>query len=177
MGVCAAWEDFLEATMVRYLANAETDSGYKPPLRVGPCASIPHAFEVLSGKPGYNPEEHYMAWTNPTAVVRLAEVFFVGGAPFKNPLTREAGRLKHAVKVRNRVAHGSEKCKLDFRGSANSILQRPVTTSLGQGYRAGELLCDTAGAFFGAHIPALNLPVFESYMRIYAQLAEEIVPR
>jgi hypothetical protein len=177
MGVCAAWEDFLEATIVRYLANAETDSGYRPRLRVGPCQDIPHAFQVLSGKPEYDPEEHYLPWTSPTGVVRLAEVFFASGAPFKTPLTRETARLKHAVKVRNRVAHASEKCKADFREAANSIMQRPINTPLGKGYRVGELLSGNASAYFGAHIPALHISVFEAYMRAYTQLAEEIVPR
>ena len=177
MGVCAAWEDFLEDTMVRYLADAKTDSGYRPRLRVGSCQSIPHAYQVLSGKPGYDPEEHYLTWTNPSSVVRLAEVFFIGGEPFKTPLTREVTRLKHAVKVRNRVAHASEKCKVDFREAANCIMQRQVNTPLGSGYRVGELLSGNACAYFGSHIPALNFTVFEAYMRAYTQLAGEVVPR
>ncbi len=177
MGVCAAWEDFLEATMVRYLANAVTDSGFRPRLRVGPCQDITHAFEVLSGKPGYDPEEQFLSWTNPSNVVRRAEVFFVGGAPFRIPLIRETARLQHAVKARNRVAHASEKCKSDFRQAANSIMLRPPNTLLGSGYRVGELLNSNAGAYFGAHVPALNITVFESYMRVYSNLAEEIVPR
>lgn len=176
MGVCAAWEDLLEASMVRYLADAETNSGYSPALRVGPCVGISHAFEVLSGKPGYNPEEHYMSWTNPGAVVKLAEVFFVGGAPYKTPIINQAARLKHAVKVRNRVAHASEKCKSDFKDAANAILQRPQNTSLGKGFRVGELLSRQAGAFFGVNVPALNISTFEAYMRMFEALARDIVP-
>ncbi len=111
-----------------------------------------------------------------SAVRPLAEVFFATGAPFKSPLAREADRLKQAAKVRNRVAHASEKCKMDFRQAANSIMQRPPTTSLGQGFRVGELLSEAAGAFFGAHVPALNITVFEAYMGVYTRLAGEIVP-
>ncbi len=177
MGVCAAWEDFLEATTVRYLANAVTDSGFRPHLRVGPCQDIQHAYEVLSGKPGYDPEEHYLSWTSPSKVLQRAEVFFGSGAPFHVPLTRETARLQQAVRVRNRVAHASEKCKTDFRQAANSIMGRPPATLLGSGYRAGELLSSFAGVYFGAHVPALNITVFESYMRAYEQLAVEIVPR
>ena len=176
MGVCAAWEDFLEATIVRYLARAETASGYKPSLRVGNCLSMSHAFEVISGKPGYNPEEHFMTWTNPTAVIKLAEVFFTKGAPYKAPLARECNRLRQAVKIRNRVAHASEKCKSDFREAANTVRQIAVNTSLGKGFRVGELLNAQAGTFFGAQIPAQNISIFDAYMRIFKQLAEEIVP-
>jgi hypothetical protein len=176
MGVCAAWEDFLEATMVRYLAKAETDSGYEPLLRVGNCLSISHAFEVLSGKPGYDPEEQFMTWTNPVSVTKLAEVFFIKGAPFKTPLTRECNRLKQAVKIRNRVAHASEKCKTDFRKAANTVRQLQVDKPLGRGFSVGELLNLPAGAFFGAHIPAQNITIFAAYMEVFKQLAEDIVP-
>lgn len=176
MGVCAAWESFLESAMVRYLANAQTNSHFRPPLRVGHCQSIPHAYELLSGRPGYDPEVQYMSWTSPQAAIRLAEVFFTHGAPFKNPITRENDKLKQAVKLRNRVAHASDKCKKDFREATNCIKQRPAATSLGKGYRVGELLSETAGVFFGAGIPALNITVFEAYMRVYEQLATEIVP-
>jgi len=177
MGVCAAWEDFVEDTLVRYLANAETDSGYRPRLRVGSCQSISHAFQVLSGKPAYDPEKVFMTWTNPTSVIDLAEVFFVGGAPFKIPLNREAARLKHAVKIRNRVAHASEKSRNDFREAANYVLQRAANAPLGKGYRVGELLSSNATGYFGVNIPALQITVFEAYMRLYAQLALEVVPR
>ena len=33
MGMVAGWEDFLEQTVVRYLTDAKTDSGFAPKLR------------------------------------------------------------------------------------------------------------------------------------------------
>ena len=176
MGVCAAWEDFLENVMVRYLAGAKTKSGFTPTLRIGKCEGIRHAYEILSAKPGYDPEEQYLTWTNPTAVASLAEVFFVGGAPFKAPLTREVDRLKKAVRIRNRIAHGSPKCKAEFHDTANAIMQRPMHSRLGQGYRAGKLLSVPATAFFGAGVPEKNITVFDAYMEMYKALAREIVP-
>jgi hypothetical protein len=176
MGVCAAWEDFLENVMVRYLAGARTNSSYAPTLRVGKCQGITHAYEVLSAKPGYDPEEHYLTWTNPAAVARLAELYFAGGNPFKAPMTRDADRLKQAVRVRNRIAHGSAKCKAEFREAANAVMQRPKTSALGQGFRAGKLLSAPATAFFGAGIPARGITVFDAYMEMYKALASEIVP-
>lgn len=118
-----------------------------------------------------------MTWTNPASVINLTEVFFVGGLPFKIPLTREAARLKHGVKVRNRVAHASEKSRADFREAANCIMGRPTSSPLGKGYRVGELLTTNATAYFGTATPSLNITIFEAYMRLYAQLAEDIVPR
>ena len=176
MGVCAAWEDFLEATMIRYLAGAKTNSGYEPNLRVGPCQGILHAYQLISGKPDYDPENQFLPWTNPTSAVKLAAVLFAAGAPYKAPMQREADRLKQAAKIRNRVAHASEKCKSDFKEAANAILQRNSMTPLGQGFRAGELLSTKAGAFFGAGVPALNISIFEAYMRSFDKLAKEIVP-
>lgn len=175
MGVCAAWEDFVEGAMIRYLVNARTTKGYSPVLRVGTCASLAHAYQVLSGKPHYDPDEHYMSWTNPVAVVRLAEVYFADGAPFKLPLLRETDRLKQSVKIRNRVAHASPNCKAQFKQAANVIRQRDKGKSLGKGFRVGELLSETAGPFFGSYAKA-DAAIFEAYMSMFETIASEIVP-
>ena len=162
--------------MVRYLANAKTTSGFAPKLRVGPCQDILHAYQVLSGKPDYDPDNDYLTWTNPTKVVKVADVLFSAGAPFKVPLQRETDRLKQAVKLRNRVAHASEKCKSDFQEAANAIRRRPLTTLLGRGFRVGALLSENAGAYFGASVPALGISIFEAYMQSFESTSREIVP-
>lgn len=175
MGVCSAWEDFLESAMIRYLANAKTAAGYCPILRVGSCNTLAHAYQVLSGKPNYSPDEHYMSWTNALAVAQLAAVYFVDGAPFKTPLNREADRLKQAIKIRNRVAHASANCKAQFKRAVNVIKQRDKETSLGKGFRVGELLSEPAGPFFGPHADP-SVTIFEAYMTMFETLAKEIVP-
>jgi hypothetical protein len=176
MGVCASWEDFLEATMVRYLANAQTDSGRRPTLRLGSSQDIAHSYQLLSGKPDYDPEDDYMAWTNPIAVTKLAKVFFTAGHPYAVPLTAANDPLKQAVRIRNRIAHGSELCKAQYHKAANTIRRLPEDEPLGQGHRAGALLRETAGPFFGAAIPAANITVFEAYMLLFERLARSIVP-
>jgi hypothetical protein len=118
-----------------------------------------------------------MSWTNPSHVIRLVDVFFERGAPFKTALTRETLRLVQAVKIRNRVAHASEKCKTEFRKAANIVRGLRDHTPLGRGFRVGELLSETAGPFFGANSPALSITIFDAYMRTYKQLAEDIVPK
>ncbi len=175
MAVCAAWEDLLEASMVRYLAGARTTRGYSPELRCGTCTSIPHAYQVLSGDPGYAAEKKHMSWTSPAGVVGLARVFFVAGEPYNTPIGRDGDKLKQAFKVRNRVAHASERCKTDFKKAANVILGRKEGTSLGQRFRVGHLMLQACGGFFGKNTAALNIPVFEAYMRLFEKLAHEIV--
>ncbi len=176
MGVCSAWEEFLERSLVRYLAGATTSGGYSPALRVGKCANLKHAYQVLTGKPHYDPESAYMTWTNPIAVVDLAAVFLTNGGSFSAPLTRENDRLKKAVLIRNRVAHASIKCKSDFHDAANAVMQRAKGTPLGQGYRVGDLLNSSASPFFGTAVSATGLSVFDAYMRLFEQAAGEIVP-
>jgi hypothetical protein len=176
MGVCAAWEEFLEASMVRYLAGAKTDLGYAPQLQVAPCRTILRAYQLLSGRSNYDPEQNYLTWTIPSIVVKRAESYFVAGDPYRAPLQREADRLKQAVKLRNRVAHGSTKCRSDFKAAANAVRRKPPETRLGQGFRAGALLSEPAGVFFGDGVPALNISIFEAFMQSFERSAHEIVP-
>lgn len=56
MGVIAAWEEFLERTLVRYVAGATTDSGHAATPKFGRATSISHAYELLSQDANYDPQ-------------------------------------------------------------------------------------------------------------------------
>src|ERR1700730_6770477 len=68
MGVVAAWEEFLEGAMVRYLAGAKTASGYSAPLAVGKADGLDHAYQVVSQDADYDRSKHYLSWTSPREV-------------------------------------------------------------------------------------------------------------
>jgi hypothetical protein len=177
LGVCGAWEEFLERSMVRYMAGAKTSSGFAPTLSLGKCQNIPHAYQVVSGDPDHDPLKHFLTWTNPPAVVKLGRIFFKQGEPFTCAITKRFAPLKLAVRIRNRVAHASEKCKDDFKSAALSLLGRASTDKLGQGYRVGDLLNEPVpAAIFGSTTASSSATVFQAYMQMYRELAKAIVP-
>ena len=136
LGVVAAWEDFVEAVFVRYLAGAASPSGFVPTMRVGKAVTVAHAYTILSGNPNYDPEKNYLKFSDPKWIARQAKVFFDQGRPF-NIGTAHADALRDAVVIRNRVAHSSKKCKAEFKTVATRRLAPAVTW---QGFRAGDLL-------------------------------------
>lgn len=177
LGVCGSWEEFLEQTFVRYLAGAKTSGGFSPKLRIGKCLTIQHAYQIISADPGYDPAKKFLPWTSPTNVIKLAELFFKDGAPFKAPLDKWKQALSLAVQVRNRVAHASEKCRADFKKAALVLLDRPNDGDLSQGFRVGDLL--RSGALPKFFTKAITIPpstVFEAYLEMYQTLSESIVP-
>jgi hypothetical protein len=177
MGAVASWEGFLEGTLVRYMAGAKSKNGYAPALRLGPADTISHAYDVLSGEHGYDPAASYMTWTSPSRVISLVKVFLKDGAPFADVLTREQDRLKTASKLRNRIAHGSDKSRADFLEAANRVRNWPLSTKLPRGTTVGSVLLEHAQSFFGKATPARNINVFSAYMDLFASSAQRIAPR
>ncbi|MDN7560328.1 hypothetical protein [Burkholderia orbicola] len=173
MGVIAAWEEFLERTLVRYVAGAATDSGYTATPKYGRAGSISHAYELLSQDANYDPQKHYLKVSDARWVWRTADFFF--SQHYYNLLTPKADLLTNANRIRNRVAHDSDKCKADFKSAAIWFLQ-PANGTLSRGYSPGELLLATATRNFGNQINAANVSHFEAYLRIFEALANGIVP-
>ncbi|WP_158970544.1 hypothetical protein [Chachezhania sediminis] len=173
MGLVASWEEFLERSLVRYLAGATTDSGYQPALKHGQADSIEHAYKVLSLDPSYQSANSYLKVSDPAWVRSRADFFFkrhsFGG------LQNSADLLKHASKIRNRVAHESSKCKSDFKSTAIFFLQ-PANNQLSQGYSSGDLLLSPVFRHFGQNVVQLQLNHFQAYAERYSVLANQIVP-
>jgi hypothetical protein len=84
--------------------------------------------------------------------------------------------LQSAVKIRNRVAHSSEKCKEDFKKVAKVHLGLLPTAKLKQGYTVGDLLVAKPVAVFKASLQARYQTYFETYCELYRYLANKIVP-
>lgn len=173
MGVVAAWEEFLQRSLVRYLAGAEASANYSPTLKYGRADTIGHAYELLSQDANYDPAKHYLKVSEPRWVWRTADFFF-SAHPF-GVLTNQADLLKNANKIRHRIAHDSEKCKADFKDAALWFMQ-PANGKLTQGFGPGALLLQTAHRNFGPRLNQANLSHFEAYMRVFDSLARTIVP-
>jgi len=173
MGVVAAWEEFLEATLVRYVAGAKTASGYAPTPKYGLASNLSHSYQVISGRTTFNPVSDYLKVSDPSWVTGKAR--FVFSAHPYTCLTPKAQLLDAATKIRNRVAHASSKCRADFKVVALRFLGLPADGKLKQSYAAGDLLLAPTTVAFGAAHPA-GLDHFGAFVHVYDGLANAIVP-
>lgn len=173
MGVVAAWEEFLERTLVRYVAGASTDSNYSPSNKYGKANTISHAYELLSQDANYGPQKHYLKVSDPRWVWRTADFFF-NSHPY-SCLSTSADLIKKSNLIRNRVAHGSGKCKKDFKVTAIWFLQ-PANNQLKQGYGPGALLVAQVQRHFGQQAINNADSHFVAYLNLYETLSNQIVP-
>ena len=172
MGVVAEWEDFIEQTFIRYLSTGVSGSGYSPPHKIGKSKDMQHSYAMLSHDTNYDPAKHYLRFSDPAWTVSQAEFFFDGGAPYGTIRTNMA-RLKDANKIRNRVAHGSKKCKADFKAVALAYTN-PAGNTLSSGYRVGNLLSSSADRHFGA--AARNGDYLQAFFNMFKTMAGDICP-
>lgn len=137
LAAVASWEEFVEASFVRYLAGATSGSGKRPHLRFGPAASIDDAYAVISGKPGFDPDRSFLSWSVEDTL-RRSSLFFGAGDPFKRVLLPAKEALEDAVVIRNRVAHASQKSRSAF----GRIARKLRGSNLRQGFSVGDLLLE-----------------------------------
>ena len=143
-----------------------------PPFGSGP-RQISATYHVISGDPNYDPESGYLKFSDPRWVVDSAKLYFDAGRPYATAMTPKLDRLKDAVKLRNRVAHASAKCRAEFKTVALAFLV-PANGALSQGYRVGDLLLAPAVRHFGP--AAQNGTFFKAFAETYRSLAGSMVP-
>lgn len=173
MAVVAAWEEFLEDSLVRYVAGAKSTSGYKPTPKFGIASGILHAYQILSQDSKFDPTRDYLKVTDPNWVRNSAS--FIFSVHSYTHLNTKTDLIKHASAIRNRVAHSSEKCRTDFKATAIYFLQ-PANGKLTQGYTPGKLLLSNVQRHFGQAAVQKGLTVFEAYLQMYESLAKQIAP-
>lgn len=172
MGMVAAWEEFLEHSLVRYVAGAATNTGHNPQAKVGFANSIGEAYSYLSQNPKYDPAKHYLKVTDYKWVIKTADFHF--SSHTYGCMTPHLKLLEHAVKIRNRVAHASVKCKQEFIDVAK-LFKQPQNNVLPQGFTVGKFLFEIAIAEFPPQY--LNgQTYFSAYANLYKDLANQIVP-
>jgi hypothetical protein len=170
LAATAAWEEFLGAIFVRYVAGAPSPGGYRPPLLLGPACSLEHAYNLVSGTPDFDPESRFLNW-GPDETLGRAKLFFPPGSPFERAISGAKRQLKDAAVIRNRVAHSSPKSRSDFVEVARRLLQRHQLT---QGYSVGDLLLERPRAQL--HPNAGGSTVFEAYLNLFIHLREVLAP-
>lgn len=177
LGLVSAWEEFLEQVFVRYMCAARADSGYIPNLRMGRASDLGHAYQVLSGDPKYNPARHYSRFSDPKWVISSAKLYFDQGSPFSPRMQSRIEILQNAVKLRNRVAHLSQKVRTEFIASAKLHLGKQCDKPLPQGFRVGDLLLIPPNRLFNQKIQNKQPDYFMAYCATFRSLAECIVPK
>lgn len=170
MDIVIGWEDFIESCFIRYLAGSTSPNGYKPTLRCGCAESIHHAYQLASGRSDFKIGSNYLQWQTHKDVVETAKVFFEKGEPFSLLTQLQKDRLLDATKIRNRVAHASEKCKKDF-----GVVSRQHVQRVYQGFSAGRLLIDKTSKCFGNAAPTQSY--FKHYWLLFVNLAQIICPQ
>lgn len=115
-----AWERFLEQSFLSYLVGETTVSGAHVATYLAP-PSFDHANRVLIGT------QRYVDWGNPEIVVKLADLYFPSGAPYKAALAAIQGDLYDLRAVRNAAAHLSTSTSVQLDGVALRRLRKPIS--------------------------------------------------
>lgn len=110
-----AWENFLEASFLRYLVGAKSPSGYMPVRLITP-KNIGHALDLLcSGR-------EYVKWNSTSEVIARSETCFRDGEPYKTVLESVRTVLNNLNTIRNRITHRSVVSMSKFNDFARKIL-------------------------------------------------------
>lgn len=173
LAAVSAWEEFIEFALTRYLAGAQSPGGLKAKPRAGYADSVAHAFELISGELGFDPERNFLSWT-PGETLRRARIYFVGGEPFFSALAQYRERLDDFFAVRNRVAHSSTKARQAFKTVAMKLDPKSAS-KLRQGFSVGEFLVSPAVKGF-PEAGGQGVSVFSASMAVLRHLADRIVP-
>jgi len=172
MNIVASWEEFVQATFIRYMAGATSPGGFRPTLRIGPCASMKHAGQLLTRKMDFNFESDFISWSSWNEVINRAKLFFDNGRPFSVITNKNRERLQNAVVIRNRVAHFSDKSRAEFTKVAKQHRGKNSEERLEQGYDVGKLLLEKPRLF----VDSDRTSYFEAYVDLFLDLADIVAP-
>ena len=167
LAIMGSWEEFIEATFIRYLCGAPSTMRSRPQLRFGPARTVADAYAVVAGRPGFDPQRQHLNWSV-TETLNRASVFFGSVNPFSDALLPRRRALEDAIVIRNRVAHSSQKARSAFRDVAARLRRK----TLARAFTVGDLLLE--------HVPPacacdyVNETLFEAYLYTLRCAADEI---
>lgn len=173
MQMVIAWDEFVEAVLVRYVGGASAPNGYKPESRIAAARSLQHAYQLLSGNPKFRLGMHHLQLNSWRDVKETASVFLVKGKPFSAVTEMQMDRLVDSKKIRNRVAHFSPKARQGFITVAKAHLGLAHRDTLPRGYDVGRLLLDKSSKGFSK---VDHETYFIHYANLFLCLAEVICP-
>jgi len=173
MQVVSAWERFIQDCFLRYMMGASSPSGYSPVLRIGPCQSLQHAGQIITGKADFKFEKDIMSWSSWKLVTERSKIYFQEGRPFTDLKQPAIQRLSDAFNLRNRVAHNSRKSIERFKIVAREHLCLPSNRGLRRGFGVGELLTKPPQIFSGNYNPNIY---FLAYVDLFLKMADTVAP-
>lgn len=156
LGMFLAWEEFLEATFVRYMCGAATKTSYQPTVYVMPL-TLDHALKFFIVKP-----RDYVEWSSGQQVMERAEMVFRDGEPYRSALRPSLTDLDDMRQIRNAIAHRSGISWKKFETAVRRILgSRPRGLS--------------PGMFLRLQNAASAKPYIEHYREVLVVAASRIV--
>jgi hypothetical protein len=173
MTLMGGWEDLVQMTYLKYLVGVESPNGTRPVLTAAPKATLLEAARFLTGKPNFDPSQHYHTWATWNNTVKDANRHFQRGTPFSSVTQSDRALLGYAQAIRNRVAHRSKKCISSFLASARPHLGLPPNAVLPQGMDAGRLLSTVVIHLFPA---TPNQIYYDAYSDLLYRLSRIIAP-
>lgn len=168
-----AWEELVEACLVRYLMGAKAPSGQVFDLenQVRRVRRVEDAYgcKVLKGLGGRG---GHLKVTNWDEVSGTANKIFRDGKPFTQLTPHQEKFLQRATAIRNRVAHDSKKCRKAFLDVAGQ--HGDGKGQRRRGYAVGDLLLKRTAAGFGDN--SCEPAVFTHYAQQIRAMADVICP-
>ena len=180
LSAVAAWEDFVEDIYLGYLCGYPSPNGYKPGLRAGAAQNKSHALLVAAGESNPREAERKLRWNSFKWVQGLASVHFAPKNVFERLDAADIRWLDLSQIVRNRVAHNSEKAKLQYKTALNRLVNEQPDSPLPPGFSPGKFLIsrtDGTQQLLPLMLEEHFWPdVFEGYMSLWLRLAEDLCP-
>jgi len=173
MTLMGSWEELVQLTYLKYLVGAASPAGTRPTLIATPQPTLLDAARFLTGKPHFNPSQHYHMWPTWNKLVNDANRHFQSGIPFSSVSQSDRALLGYAQAIRNRVAHRSKKCITHFLASARPHLGLPPNAALPQGMDAGRLLSTAVTHLFPVRPGQIY---YEAYSNLLYRLSRIIAP-
>ncbi len=180
LSAVSAWEDFVQEVYLGYLCGYPAPNGYKPRLRAGPAQNKSHALTLAAGESNEREAERKLKWSSFKWIQSLATVHFASGNVFEKIRSDDVAWLDLAQTVRNRVAHNSEKAKLQYKTALNRLMNDKPDSPLPPGFAPGKFLIYTTSADKQLR-PLMQddhqwPDVFEGYISLWSRLANELCP-
>jgi len=108
-----AFEEFLEASFVHYMTGRMSTAQWRP-TKFSRGLDADHAHRMLTGN------SRHVDWSTPNTVLKLADLYFKDGEPFRTPIASSHSHFLQMKTVRNSTAHASVTTQI----SLNSLFTR-----------------------------------------------------
>jgi hypothetical protein len=169
-----AWEELVETCLLRYIAGAIAPSGDAPKRTSTEAYTLKSAFKYASEN-GLGRGPDHLSVNDWSKVCACAQKILDSGKPFSLVSDRQKTLLKHAIKIRNRIAHESGKTRRNFIKIAKAHLALNAEEPLKRGYTVGDLLLTEGTRCFGNG--AKKRTYFFHYHQLFLSMADVICPK